>query len=137
MKNRKYIALLSVFVNIFLLSNMLIHAQEVPHHDNLVNHEDPRVCLTCHSGLISQNVIPCTKNSCLLDPNSSHPIFKRYPPVGKESEFAPPAQVEAAGVKLINGEVTCISCHNLINQEEFHLVMENTRSRLCKTCHIR
>lgn len=137
MKNRKYIYLLLIFSNSILLSNISINAYEVPHHDNLVDHDDPKICLTCHDGVMAQNISPCTKVSCLLDANSSHPVFKKYPPDGRESEFAPSFQVKDAGIELINGEVTCLSCHNLINQEEFHLIMDNQDSRLCKICHIR
>lgn len=137
MKNGKYIWLFLIFGIIILLSNISVNTQEVPHHENLVDHNDPNICLTCHDGAIAKNITPCTKSSCLLDPNASHPVFRTYPPDGKESEFAPSSQVEAAGIKLTNGKITCISCHNLIIQEDFHLVMENWRSRLCKTCHKR
>ena len=128
---------LFVLVCYFLVANILLYAQEVLHNGNLVDSDDPKICLTCHNGIIAKNISPCTKIRCLLEPNSSHPVFKKYPPSGKESEYAPSFQVEAAGIILKNGEVTCISCHNLMNQEGFHLVMENKRSRLCKTCHIR
>lgn len=137
MKNGKCVCLLLILVSIILTSNISLNAQEVLHHDNLVDSDDPKICLTCHNGIIAKDISPCTKISCLLDPRSSHPVFKKYPPHGKESEFAPSFQVQAAGIILKNGEVTCISCHNLMNQEGFHLVMENKRSRLCKTCHIR
>ena len=137
MVNGRCVCLLLVCVNIILIGNISLNAQEVLHNDNLVDSNDPKGCLTCHNGTIARNISPCTKVSCLLDPRSSHPVFKKYPPAGKESDYAPSSQVEAAGIKLKNGEVTCISCHNLMNQQEFHLVMENNDSRLCKTCHIR
>ena len=136
MVNGKYVCLLVILVNIILIGNISLNAQEVLHHDNLVDSDDPKDCLTCHDGTIASNISPCTKVSCLLDPRSSHPVFKKYPPDGKESAYAPSFQVEATGIKLKNGEVTCISCHNLMNQQKFHLVMENKGSRLCKTCHI-
>ena len=113
------------------------YAQEVPHHGFLAHYDKPELCLACHDGTIAKNITPCNKDSCLFDNKSSHPVFKKYPPTGKESEYAPVFEVEAAGVTLTNGEVTCISCHNLINQQRPHLVMEDLRSRLCKTCHIR
>ena len=137
MENGRCVYLLLVCVNIILIGNISLNAQEVLHNDNLVDSNDPKICLTCHNGILARNISPCTKISCLLEPNSSHPVFKKYPPDGKESEYAPSFQVQAAGIILKNGEVTCISCHNLMNQEGFHLVMENKRSRLCKTCHIR
>ena len=114
-----------------------LRAQEVIHHDQLVIADAPKDCLACHDGVISINISPCTKLSCLLDPTTSHPTFKQYPPIGKESEFHPRPQVEAAGIVLKNGEVSCISCHNLLNRERFHLVITNDRSHLCRACHIR
>ena len=135
MENRKYAYSLLVFS--LVLKSISLSALEVNHHDNIVDSDDPEICLTCHNGTIAKNISPCTKVSCLLDPRSSHPVFKKFPPEGKESEFVPFSQVESAGIKLKNGEVSCISCHNILIQEDFHLVMENRRSRLCKTCHIR
>jgi hypothetical protein len=137
MRNRKNIYSLVICITLILLSIVLINAQEVPHHNNLVDHSDPHICLTCHDGAIAENISPCTKASCLLDSNSSHPVFKQYPPDGKESEFHPSFQIEAAGIKLTNGEITCISCHDLIVQEEFHLALENRSSLLCMVCHKR
>jgi len=116
---------------------MPLYALEVPHHDFLVNIDDPKTCLTCHDGIIAPNISVCSKASCLLDSASSHPVFKKYPPAGKEDNFYPTAMVEAAGIRLKNGEVSCISCHNLMNGQPFHLVMENIHSRLCMSCHIR
>lgn len=137
MRNRKYACSLLIFVSLVLKGSASLNALEVNHHDHIVDSDDPKTCLTCHNGTIAKNISPCTKVSCLLDPKSSHPAFKKYPPDGKESEFALSSQVEAAGIILKNGEVTCISCHNILNQEDCHLVMENRRSCLCKTCHIR
>jgi len=43
-------------------------------------------------------------------------------------------RAEAAGIRLRNGEVSCISCHNLLKKDRFHLVIENYRIRLCMSC---
>ncbi|MEW6518189.1 MAG: cytochrome c3 family protein [Thermodesulfobacteriota bacterium] len=112
-------------------------AQEVPHHDFLVNIDDGKACLTCHDGAIARNITICARASCLFEPHASHPVFRKYPPAGKEDLFFPAARVEAAGIRLTNGEVSCLSCHNLLNKNQFHLVIDNVRSRLCMSCHIR
>ena len=138
MKNKIELYCLLILLTIILLSTIFIDAHDVPHHDYLVDHTAPQTCLTCHDGALATNITPCTKSSCLLDSNSSHPIFRKYPPDGKESEYAPVFVLVAAGIKISDeGEITCLSCHDLINQEEFHLVMENWRSRLCMICHKR
>jgi hypothetical protein len=119
-----------------LLLYITLDAQEVIHHDFLVDADKPYDCLACHDGLIASNIAPCTVN-CLFNQLGSHSVFVTYPPAGKESEFTPAGQLEAIGIKLTNGQITCVSCHNLINQSKYHLVMENYRSRLCQACHIR
>lgn len=40
-------------------------------------------------------------------------------------------------IVLIDGRVTCISCHNPYRSEEARLVKSNQNSSLCLTCHIR
>jgi len=64
-------------------------------------------------------------------------MMKRYPPRGKEAQYAPTTVIQARGIKLENGHVTCNSCHDLRNASLNHLVMENTGSKLCLTCHLR
>ena len=134
MKKKFRVSLL--LVSQLLCGPSLLGAQEVPHHQFLVKLDEPRKCLTCHDGVISPNISPCTTD-CAINPSASHPVFKQYPPAGKESEFHPRAQVEAAGLNLQNNEVTCISCHNLMIKEKHHLIIGEARSRLCMTCHKR
>jgi predicted CXXCH cytochrome family protein len=38
---------------------------------------------------------------------------------------------------LTDGQISCVSCHDLTNDEKHHLVIDNRESRLCLTCHIR
>ncbi len=137
MNAMKLLPFLFILMGQFLFLISSLYAQEVPHYGFLVYMDNPKLCLTCHDGTVAENISPCTKVSCLLDRKSSHPVFKKYPPTGKESEYAPVFEVKAAGITLTNGEVTCISCHNLMNQQRPHLVLEDRRSRLCKICHIR
>ncbi len=133
----KLLAFLFILIGQFLFLIITLYAQEVPHHGYLVYMDKPKLCLTCHDGTVAENISPCTKSSCLLDQKSSHPVFKKYPPTGKESEYMPLSEVEAAGIVLTNGEVTCISCHNLMRQQRPHLVRDDWGSGLCKICHIR
>lgn len=130
------VLVLMIGLGALLLLYITPDAQEVIHHDFLVDADDPYGCLSCHDGMVAPNIIPCTVN-CLFNQFGSHTVFVRYPPPGKESYFAPAGQLEAMGIRLTNGEITCVSCHNLINQNKYHLVMENYRSRLCRACHIR
>ena len=93
-------------------------------------------CEACHDGSIAKAVPLCMAESCFLTPGS-HPVNTPYPPIKERNMYMTAAVVKAAGVILVNGQVTCVSCHNLANPEQFHLVIEIDRSKLCLTCHIK
>lgn len=38
-------------------------------------------------------------------------------------------------VVLVDGKITCLSCHNPYKDEKGRLVMNNEKARLCLTCH--
>ncbi len=136
-EKRKLMKLVLIGGLFFLICTAPVLAQEVPHHGHMVEMSDPEDCLACHDGAMAGNVIPCPEINCTLNSQHSHSVFREYPPVGKEADFNPAHKVKAAGIRLKDGQVTCISCHDLANQDRYHLVMENGRSRLCRTCHIR
>lgn len=104
-------------------------ADEVPHGPNgefLVDSGgDVTYCLVCHDGT---RVKP-------LDP--SHPVDKTYPAAGQDASYVAYDQASSAGIRFINGQVACISCHNLKNPDRYHLTVEMARSRLCLTCHVK
>lgn len=110
-------------------------AEMVAHHGEAADSDgDAAYCVSCHDGTIAKGVSICTVD-CRFD--TAHRISADYPPAGKEASFAPADAVREAGVKLVNGQVTCGSCHNLKNQGKYHLAVETARSKLCITCHIR
>ena len=105
------------------------------------------ICLSCHDGTIATSTI-----------GSSHAMlagvregFKmpggfvgRDHPIGvpyslKRGEFHPLAFVQGKGIRLPDGRVECVSCHDPHNQHGFSglLVVSNRRSALCLTCHIK
>ncbi|KAF0219881.1 MAG: hypothetical protein FD174_1605 [Geobacteraceae bacterium] len=120
---------------LILLDYATSHAEEVPHHGLTVtitgNATD---CLACHDGSMTKTVPICTVKCELKDP---HTVDKPYPPAGQEQSYVPAERIAAAGIILVNGQVTCISCHDLKNPNRHHLVIENDKSRLCFTCHIK
>ncbi len=112
-----------------------LHAAKILHHGVAVEEDaTARDCLSCHDGASADNVSYCTVRCGF---RSSHSVEKHYPPFGKENQYAPAALLRAKGIKLVNGNVTCVSCHNLRNSDRYHLVMDNSRSQLCLACHIR
>jgi Doubled CXXCH motif (Paired_CXXCH_1) len=136
MKNKKYVCLLLVFTGIILAYNISFNAHEVVHHDSMVDVDDATLCLTCHDGTVSKNILSCSEGSCFLDPDSSQPVSQEDPPDGKQAESVSSFQVnKAVDIELSTGEITCVSCHDLTNDQGFHLVAENKGSRLCTICH--
>lgn len=110
--------------------------EEVAHHGSMVNSEGSyRECLTCHDGVIAQEMAPCITEICTV--KRDHPVDRPYPPPNKMREYTPAAVAEMAGVKLINGRIDCISCHDLLNTAQYHLRIEQMYSRLCLTCHLK
>lgn len=110
-----------------------VGAQNVEHHGFQV---DPDVnlgdCMACHDGVAAGSV-----DFCLVDCNfrSPHSAVNIYPPPGKKG-YASIRDVVQKGIKLVDGRITCISCHDLRNKGQYHLVMTMDGSKLCFACHI-
>lgn len=111
-------------------------AELVQHHGATVDSRgDAASCLRCHDGSTAQGISTCIGIRCEFA--SSHPVNRDYPPVGNRNKFVSAEEIKAAGVVLINGQVTCVSCHELTNPDRFHLIKDNRNSNLCIQCHIR
>lgn len=95
--------------------------QLIDHQGSLVDVNDTKSCFACHTDMTDH----------------SHPVMIEYPPVGKEKGYATAADVERAGIKLVDGKVTCITCHDLTNIDPAHLARTMDNSQLCLACHIK
>ena len=102
------------------------------------------ICLTCHNGSIAVSTVGTAhamRNASggAWSPSFAtrdHPIGVPYP--DRQKGFRAKAGVEAAGkIKLPEGRVECISCHDQHEEEGWPhlLVMSNKRSALCVSCH--
>lgn len=114
--------------------SVYVYALNVPHHGLDVNASDDDACMSCHDGSIGNAVVFCTVG---CDFSTAHVIDKHYPPAGKRNQFRSIASVRARGVELVNDHVVCISCHDIRNQQQYHLVIDNRGSALCLVCHIK
>jgi hypothetical protein len=117
------------------LSLALLSADELDHHGKTVNGEGSAAdCLTCHDGSNEP------QRRGLITPRRSHRVLIKYPPPGRGLAFKPLQEVLAAGMKLENDMVTCISCHDLNNPEKNHLAFETNTTgfaqKLCYVCHL-
>lgn len=102
------------------------------------------ICLTCHNGSVAVSTVGTAHamrggSEGAWSPSFAmrdHPIGVPYP--DRQKGFRLKARVEAAGkIKLPEGRVECISCHDQHQEEDWPhlLVMSNKRSALCLSCH--
>lgn len=101
-----------------------------------------RDCLSCHDGVTAQNFKIRIKNDpngrvmTLEDIIGGHPVgmeYDRYLNV-KGKEYKSEVKFNS-DVVFAEGKIGCLSCHNPLNKEKGHLVMNNSKSELCFACH--
>ena len=99
-------------------------------------------CLSCHDGSfsISIAVSETGQNGCSFVGinNRPHPIGVNYEEArsrpGSNAELRPLAAIDRR-LRLFNGSVGCGTCHNPYSAVEEKLVMSDSRSGLCCSCH--
>lgn len=102
-----------------------------PYHMEAAGILTAQECLDCHNGMVGIEIRICTGTECLY--SKSHSLMRRYPPPGKERQYAPLSTIKAAGCLLEDGKVTCLSCHDLTKPAN-HLIREG--DELCRICHL-
>jgi len=100
-----------------------------------------QACLSCHDGAIAQNADVKTGTwrhgvalSSGYDAQGSHPIGIKYRRSMKRGGLRPLEGLDRK-IRLINGRVGCVSCHDIYSKLPKMLVMSNQGSRLCLQCH--
>lgn len=113
-----------------------------------------KLCLSCHDGTIAvgsvlsrdteiamsgtSNTLPLGKSNLGTDLSDDHPISFRYDSTlaGRDPKLKNPASLPPE-VKLDGrGEMQCTTCHEPHNNSNGKfLVMQNTQSELCASCH--
>lgn len=69
------------------------------------------------------------------DLRKQHPISVLYDP-SRDAGFEPVAIVEAAGLRLVDGRVECVTCHEPHSQRNRpFLRVANSGGSLCRSCH--
>ncbi len=104
------------------------------------------LCLSCHDGVMASDVfsfahathspVPLGTSWIGTGSLSSHPVGVRYPLA--QDTYHPESAVTSDGrIKLPDGRVQCISCHDPHNTHRYRgmLVRSNDGSRLCLACH--
>lgn len=91
----------------------------VAHMGNSENIENlSNTCLACHDGVEGPFINPEGK------------MLNKYYKVKKSFR-----SIRYSKIVLVNGKITCISCHNPYKKEDKRLAVSNEGSRLCLTCH--
>ncbi len=97
-------------------------------------------CLSCHDGVNASEAGHKWLRSAggsLGDPGRNHPVGMPYVRRETDQRRLPLRHVMLLPreVRLPDGKVSCVSCHNLYNVERHHLSVPIEGSRLCLTCH--
>lgn len=104
------------------------------------------LCLSCHDGVIASDVYTASHATQWVRALGStrlgiagatgHPIGVKYP-VSAPTYHSLPAVTSGERIKLPDGHVQCISCHDPHNtgRHPGMLVQSNAGSRLCLACH--
>jgi len=108
------------------------------------------LCLSCHDGTIASEIVGGGDDDfyaagAVVNPQRDHPVGVRYPPIQRDGsalrrDYAPVAKLESEGaIKLPNGRVECVSCHDPHNSLGIRgmLVKSDRRSALCLSCHLK
>ncbi len=102
------------------------------------------MCLGCHDGVSAMDAGNKSGGHALMfglgDRRGSHPIGvhyrasnKRAP--GKGTAALKPASLLPREVRLPQGVVSCVSCHDVYNGKPALLTVTTDGSKLCLTCH--
>jgi predicted CXXCH cytochrome family protein len=93
--------------------------------------------MACHDGVSAgefDNATPWSRGAGAMgDHRRNHPVGVAYPRNPRGS-FRHPAQLPDQ-VRLPDGKVSCVSCHDLYTQEPDLLSVPIYESKLCMTCH--
>lgn len=108
------------------------------------------LCLSCHDGTIASEIVGGGDDDFFaagvaVNPKRDHPVGVRYPPIQRDQfklrrDYASVAKLESEGaIKLPQGRVECISCHDPHNALGIRgmLVKSDRRSALCLSCHLK
>ncbi len=102
---------------------------------------ESRRCLACHDGVTAHDTRHTTAgrrgSGYIGDSRRSHPVGVGYPSHTPRNYSVPfrPVALLPARVRLPEGRVSCVSCHDLYGTGTHHLSVPIEGSALCFTCH--
>ena len=138
--HRKYAFMANLLLMIVLAGEFCLAGamETVEHYGQPVNiNADPIECLSCHDDIVAKmGDFQLFRNKAKPNPLGSHPINIAYPSEWSESKnFTSIADINAAGFRLLDGKVVCITCHDLRLRSNNFLPVTTDDSKICFTCH--
>jgi hypothetical protein len=97
-------------------------------------------CLSCHDGKTASNVIPNLKNnpdrkSLMMMMSGKHSIGMDYEKYTASNHKLKSLDEMSQNLTLAEGRVSCITCHDPLNPEQYHLRITKSGIDLCSSCH--
>jgi predicted CXXCH cytochrome family protein len=105
---------------------------------------ESRRCMECHDGVTAgefANTTPWDRGGGYVgEPSRNHPVGVAYPRTGRRADRTSNSEYRLAAalpkqVRLPDGKVSCVSCHDLYTSEPKLLSVPIRESALCMTCH--
>jgi predicted CXXCH cytochrome family protein len=97
-------------------------------------------CLSCHDGKTASNVRPNLKNSpdkksVMLMISGKHPIGMDYQKYSVNQHNLKSLDEMSKELVLVEGRVSCITCHDPLNSGQNHQTITRSGVDLCSACH--
>ena len=109
-------------------------SQDNSMHMRISANDDIESCGKCHNGDIAHDI---TIKALGTDLRNDHPISMRYAGLNfMDTDFRPPDTIDGFtnGVKLYDGNVECMTCHD-VHDPSRELLLRANAEVLCFTCH--
>lgn len=94
-------------------------------------------CLSCHDGTYTKGGNVRTSYHGGNTIGQSHPLGADYTLASLQRASLVKRHILDKRIILVDGRLSCISCHNMLNPAPLHLAVDNSGSQLCMTCHNR
>jgi len=93
-------------------------------------------CITCHDGTMAGSIHykVSSESSSIGTINGSHPVGTDYTRYISKREYVPSYNLPRNMI-LMNGKISCVTCHDMLSRNQAYLVVDMTSSNLCFSCH--
>lgn len=93
-------------------------------------------CITCHDGTLAGSIHykVSSESSSIGTINGSHPVGTDYTRYISKREYVPSYDLPRNMI-LMNGKISCVTCHDMLSRNQAYLVVDMTSSNLCFSCH--